>query len=145
MVFPPPNFVLNPKQNMTSGVVLYILANFSRTSVLATVALPGCKTSTIWNLKCDNWRNFVLNFELVCCCSQTWNKTAGWKNYVHNILQNFFYWLYMWKDSKYWLLGRPKYWFNPWWNYSGTYWLNVFWNGVCIIPSGYTLSKITKV
>lgn len=45
---PPPNLVLNPKQKMTSGVVLYILASFSLTSVLGIVALPGCNTSTIY-------------------------------------------------------------------------------------------------
>ena len=47
VVLPPPKRVLNPKQTTQSEVDLYIRANFSRISVLATVALPGCKTSTI--------------------------------------------------------------------------------------------------
>merc|ERR1711944_135018 len=41
-----PNCVLKPKQNITSGVDLYIDASFSLTSVLGTVARPGCRTST---------------------------------------------------------------------------------------------------
>jgi hypothetical protein len=39
---------LNPKQKITSGVVLYMRASFSRTSVFAKVALPGCRQSTTW-------------------------------------------------------------------------------------------------
>ena len=46
VVLPPPNCVRKPKQKMTSGVVLYMRASFSRTSVLGTVALPGWSTST---------------------------------------------------------------------------------------------------
>lgn len=38
---------------MTSGVVLYILASFSLTSVLGIVALPGCNTSTIYKQNND--------------------------------------------------------------------------------------------
>lgn len=49
VVLPPPNWVLKPKTNTTSGVVLYIFASFSLISVLGTVALPGCRTSTTWN------------------------------------------------------------------------------------------------
>ena len=36
---------------MTSGVVLYILASFSRISVLGTVERLGCNTSTTCKLK----------------------------------------------------------------------------------------------
>jgi hypothetical protein len=43
---PPPKLVRKPKQETTSGVTLYILANFSEISFLGTEALPGCKTST---------------------------------------------------------------------------------------------------
>merc|ERR1719422_381167 len=49
---PPPKLVLNPNVKTLSAVQLYILANFSRTSVFATEALPGCRTSTtIWRLQ----------------------------------------------------------------------------------------------
>lgn len=48
VVLPPPNWVLKPNTNTTSGVVLYILASFSLISVLGTVALPGCRTSTTY-------------------------------------------------------------------------------------------------
>lgn len=54
VVFPPPNCVLKPNTNTTSGVVLYILASFSLISVLGTVALPGCRTSTTYR-EDRNW------------------------------------------------------------------------------------------
>jgi hypothetical protein len=41
VVFSSQKWVLNPNTKMTSGVVLYIFASFSRISVLGTVAFPG--------------------------------------------------------------------------------------------------------
>ena len=46
VLLPPPKAVRNPKQTMTSEVVLYIFAKSCLSSLLGTLALPGCKTST---------------------------------------------------------------------------------------------------
>lgn len=46
VLLPPPKAVRNPKQTMTSEVVLYIFAKICRSSLFGTLALPGCKTST---------------------------------------------------------------------------------------------------
>lgn len=48
VLLPPPNCVRKPKQKIRSGVVLYLDDNFSRISVLGTVARPGCMTSTTY-------------------------------------------------------------------------------------------------
>ena len=48
---PPPNWVLNPKQKITSGVVLYIFASFSRSSVFGMLARPGWIISTTYQSK----------------------------------------------------------------------------------------------
>lgn len=50
---PPPNAVRNPKQTITSEVVLYVLASCSLSSALGTFGRPGCNTSTI--LRGRNW------------------------------------------------------------------------------------------
>ena len=44
-VLPPPRRVLNPNTQMTSGVVLHILARFPQISVSGTVAFPQWRTS----------------------------------------------------------------------------------------------------
>lgn len=41
VILPLPKRLLSPKTKMTSGVVFYILASFSRISVFATAAFPG--------------------------------------------------------------------------------------------------------
>lgn len=46
---PPPKLVWKPNAKTTSGVTLYILANFSLISVLRTDGWPGWRTSTTWN------------------------------------------------------------------------------------------------
>lgn len=60
VVLPPPNCVLKPNTNTTSGVVLYILASFSLISVLGTVALPGCRTSTTYKKKTDCMKEILV-------------------------------------------------------------------------------------
>ena len=46
VLLPPPKAVLKPKQKITSAVVLYTLASFSRISAFETFGLPGWRTST---------------------------------------------------------------------------------------------------
>ena len=48
MDLPPPYAVRKPKQTTTSGVVLYILASASRSSLLGTLGRPGWSTSTTY-------------------------------------------------------------------------------------------------
>lgn len=57
---------------MTSGVVLYILASFSLTSVLGIVALPGCNTSTIYKQNNDriiSVQNKLITGKKILICS----------------------------------------------------------------------------
>ena len=51
VLLPPPKAVLNPKQKITSAVVLYTLASFSRISAFETFGLPGWRTSTTYKEK----------------------------------------------------------------------------------------------
>ena len=59
VLLPPPKAVLKPKQKITSAVVLYTLANFSRISAFETFGLPGWRTSTTYeekNVSDFRWR-----------------------------------------------------------------------------------------
>lgn len=75
VVLPPPNWVLKPNTNTTSGVVLYILASFSLISVLGTVALPGCRTSTTYREDGECMRGkFMLTM-----ASKQWTLQRSWE------------------------------------------------------------------